>query len=232
MNILYESGNYVYLKIQNEKLRMGTKTEMKGYLNPDSASFLKLKGFFEEENRIIIVPLENLQDNQGTDYDLNTLSQFIENNTGSFSSALGGSSANTSTIRTGEVWSSLILDNKPSNVILDGDSFNNADYPALATLSATMNILTDNGDGTTTLNFQNHFPRPSVIDIGVLKTDTTARNGLGVVSRFNRAENTPVGGGAFRLTGTGSEINVNGVITGDSETAPLHFGVYCGIYGS
>jgi len=53
---------------------------------------------------------------------------------------------------------------------------------------------------------------------GVFQADATAPNGLNVVSRFNRQENTPTGGGAFRLTGTGSEINVNGVITGDNET--------------
>jgi len=57
------------------------------------------------------------------------------------------------------------------------------------------------------------------------QADATAPNGLNVVSRFNRGENTSANGGAFRLTGAGSEINVNGVITGDPETRMQNFGM-------
>jgi len=57
---------------------------------------------------------------------------------------------------------------------------------------------------------------------GVLQADATAPNGLNVVSRFNRGENTTANGGAFRLTGSGSEVSVNGVVSGDPETRPAN----------
>lgn len=59
---------------------------------------------------------------------------------------------------------------------------------------------------------------------GDFATDKTAANGLSVQSRFTRNENTRTGGGAFRLTGAGSEIPVNGTVSSiDNETAPAGF---------
>jgi len=56
---------------------------------------------------------------------------------------------------------------------------------------------------------------------GVLVQDKTAVNGLTGTTRFNRSENTTSNGGAFRLTGTGSEITANVNFSGDNETAPV-----------
>ena len=59
---------------------------------------------------------------------------------------------------------------------------------------------------------------------GDYATDKTAANGLSVQSRFNRGENTRTGGGAFRLTGAGGEIPIDGTVSSsDNETAPAGF---------
>jgi len=57
----------------------------------------------------------------------------------------------------------------------------------------------------------------------VFQNDATAVNGLAGTSRFNRGENTSANGGAFRLTGSGSEITINSTLTGDNETRPNNY---------
>jgi len=133
--------------------------------------------------------------------------------------------------KTGDLWISLILNNKPDNVILDGETFNGDDYPELFLLTTTTDLLTDNGDNTATLNFQGHFPRPNLSDIGLFKTDTTAVNGLSGTSQDRFAPNFTGRGNGGNVARQGNTTTNRSIsFSGDSETAPIHVNMLFGLY--
>jgi len=86
--------------------------------------------------------------------------------------------------------------------------------------------LVDGNDIVIPADFEGAFSRNlggNAADFETFQDDATAVNGLAGAARFNRGENTTANGGAFRLTGTGSEITANVTFTGDAETRPDNY---------
>ena len=134
-------------------------------------------------------------------------------------------------IEVGEIWWSLI-NNPPQGVIMNGETFNNSEYPDLAALAPLMDAITDNGNGTSTVNIGTDFLRPNTTNIGNHIDDTTAPNGLFLRGNAFDDENSGVGGSTWpEFTDTTNAPRNRSIEGGGTETAPNHKNVYVGIWG-